>query len=208
MMKSEVFAVQRGKFIVFEGIDGCGKSTQLNRLAEMLAQMGRNVVTTAEPTNGETGKALRRFLSGAEQHTPAELTALFVLDRLEHNREIEMLLAEGKDVVCDRYYYSTLAYQGSVCDYAWVKHMNCACPDIRRPDLCIFLDLTPEAALARIGARGEAREVFETVETLTKVRDTFLSVLADLDDRSAIIDAAGTPDEVALRVAEAVRAIL
>ena len=200
--------MQRGKFIVFEGIDGCGKSTQLARLAEALSKKGRAVVTTAEPTGGETGKALRRFLSGAEQHTPAELTALFVLDRLEHNREIERLLAEGCDVICDRYYYSTLAYQGSVCDYAWVKHMNCACPDIRHPDLCVFLDLTPEASLARISARGEAREVFETVETLTRVRNTFLSVFADLDDRVAIIDAQGTPDEVAARVAEAVFPLL
>ena len=56
--------------------------------------------------------------------------------------------------------------------------MNCACPDIRHPDLCVFLDLTPEASLARISARGEAREVFETVETLTRVRNTFLSVFA------------------------------
>ena len=196
------------KFIVFEGIDGCGKSTQLQRLSEALRARGRAVSATAEPTDGEWGRSLRRFLSGKEARTDAELAALFVLDRLEHNRAIGASLAAGEDVICDRYYYSTLAYQGSVCDYSWVRHMNCASPDIRHPDLCIFLDLTPEAALARIGARGEAREVFEREETLTRVLNTFLQIFADLDDRVAVIDASGTPDEVAERVLAAVLPIL
>ena len=198
----------RGKLIVLEGIDGCGKSTQIARLTEALLARGRTVQRTAEPTDGEWGRSLRRFLSGAEKRTNAELATLFVLDRIAHNVEIGALLEKGVDVVCDRYYYSTLAYQGSVCDYAWVKHMNCATPDIRHPDLCIFLDLSPEASLARISARGEAREVFETKETLTRVRNTFLQIFDDLDDRVAVVDATGTPDEVAERVLAAVLPIL
>ena len=197
-----------GKLIVLEGIDGCGKSTQIARLTDALGAMGRTVTRTAEPTDGEWGRALRRFLSGAESRTNAELATLFVLDRIQHNVEISALLKKGVDVICDRYYYSTLAYQGSVCDYEWVKHMNCAAPDIRHPDLCIFLDLSPEASLARISARGEAREVFETKETLTRVRNTFLRIFDDLDDRVAIVDATGTPDEVAECVLAAVLPIL
>ena len=197
-----------GKLIVLEGIDGCGKSTQIARLTEALTAAGRTVQKTAEPTGSEWGKALRRFLSGAEQRTNAELATLFVLDRIRHNVEIGALLERGTDVICDRYYYSTLAYQGSVCDYEWVKHMNCASPDIRHPDLCIFLDLSPEVSLSRISARGEAREVFETKETLTRVRNTFLKIFEDLDDPVAIADADGTPDEVAERVLAAVKPIL
>ena len=197
-----------GKLIVLEGIDGCGKSTQIARLTEALTAAGRTVQKTAEPTGSEWGKALRRFLSGAEQRTNAELATLFVLDRIRHNVEIGALLERGTDVICDRYYYSTLAYQGSVCDYEWVKHMNCASPDIRHPDLCIFLDLSPEVSLSRISARGEAREVFETKETLTRVRNTFLKIFEDLDDPVAIVDADGTPDEVAARVLAAVKPIL
>ena len=201
-------AVGNAKFIVFEGIDGSGKSTQRERLVAALSARGRRVMTTAEPTDGEWGRALRRFLSGKEPRTVAEQAALVVLDRIEHNKAIRAALEEGADVISDRYYYSTLAYQGSACDFGWVRDMNCRCPEIRRPDLCIFLDLTPDAALARIDARGEAREVFETREKLERVRNTFLGVFSELDDNVAVIDASGTPDEVAARVLDAVEKIL
>lgn len=189
--------MSRGAFIVFEGIDGAGKSTQITRLAEWMRADGRTVHLTAEPTSSETGKALRAALSGTTPRTAAEMAALFTLDRIGHNSEINALLDKGIDVVCDRYYYSSLAYQGSICDYEWVRHMNCECPDIRKPDLCIFLDLSPDAALARIAARGESAEIYETKDTLERVRNTFLGVFDSLPDRVSIIDASGTPDEVA-----------
>ena len=189
--------MSRGAFIVFEGIDGAGKSTQITRLAEWMRADGRTVHLTAEPTSSETGKALRAALSGTTPRTAAEMAALFTLDRIGHNSEINALLDKGIDVVCDRYYYSSLAYQGSICDYEWVRHMNCECPDIRKPDLCIFLDLSPDAALARIASRGESAEIYETKDTLERVRNTFLGVFDSLPDRVRIIDASGTPDEVA-----------
>ena len=111
-------------------------------------------------------------------------------------------------MICDRYYYSSLAYQGSLCDYDWVRRMNCDCPDIRHPDLCVFLDLSPKAALARIAARGEATEIYEKEETLSLFRKTFMRVFDSLPDRVAIIDAAGSAKEVAERVLDAVRGIL
>ena len=189
--------MSRGAFIVFEGIDGAGKSTQITRLAEWMRADGRTVHLTAEPTSSETGKALRAALSGTTPRTAAEMAAPFTLDRIGHNSEINALLDKGIDVVCDRYYYSSLAYQGSICDYEWVRHMNCECPDIRKPDLCIFLDLSPDAALARIASRGESAEIYETKDTLERVRNTFLGVFDSLPDRVRIIDASGTPDEVA-----------
>ena len=159
-----------GKFIVFEGIDGAGKSTQIEALSLALQQLGIAVHRTAEPTSLDTGRMLRDALGGKTERTPAEMAALFTLDRIAHNKEIGTALDAGKTVICDRYYYSSLAYQGSLCDYDWVRRMNCDCPEIRRPDLCVFLDISPKEALARIGKRGEAKEIYEGAAECRKDR--------------------------------------
>ena len=203
--------MSRPLFIVFEGIDGSGKSTQLKLLCQRLAAFGRKPIATAEPTDSATGKMLRAALSGNDPRTAAEMAALFTLDRIHHNQAengIEKNLAAGFDVISDRYYYSSLAYQGSLTDYEWVRHMNCACPEIRKPDLCIFLDMSPKAALARIGSRGEATEIYEEEETLTLFRATFMRVFHSLTDNVAIIDAEGSPEEVSDRVWNAVKTLL
>lgn len=191
-----------GKFIVFEGIDGAGKSTQVALIKERLEAMGRKVALTAEPTTLDSGKALREALSGKVKKSECEMAAMFVLDRIAHNRGkdgIDELLYNGFDVISDRYYYSTLAYQGQTTDYNWVKSMNVDCPEIRRPDVCIYLDLLPEQSLARISARGEACEIYENLERLTGVRKAFLSTIEDLcrDGESIfVVDASRTPDEI------------
>lgn len=203
--------MNKGKLIVFEGIDGCGKSTQIRLLAEALQKKGREVVMTAEPTDTETGRMLRRALSGAIPATPCQMAAMFTLDRIVHNTAengITATLERGADMLSDRYYYSSLAYQGSLCDYEWVRAMNVECPDIRKPDLCIFLDISPAEALSRIGKRGEAKEIYEKEETLTVFRDTFLRVFNTLGDNVAVIDASGDPEEVAARVLAAAEKIL
>ena len=198
----------RGRFIVFEGIDGAGKTTQIERLAERLRAEGRRVAITAEPTTSVTGKMLREALAGRDPRTASEMAALFVLDRINHNvgeGGIEQLLADGVDVICDRYYYSSLAYQGSQTDFEWVKAMNLNCPEIRRPDICIFLDLEPGESLRRIRSNraSDAIEIYETEEILGAVRDTFLAVLDTIGDKVAVIDAAHSIDEVADRVYKA-----
>lgn len=197
-----------GKFIVFEGIDGAGKSTQIALLRDALAKMGYAVHLTAEPTDLDTGKMLRAALSGKCERSAAEMATLFTLDRIAHNKEIEKALAAGEIVICDRYYYSSLAYQGSLCDYEWVKNMNYRCPDIRHPDLCVFLDLSPKDAIARISARGEQTEIYEKEETLSLFRDTFHRVFASLSDRVAVVNAAPAPAQIAADVLSAVREIL
>ena len=203
---------QRGRFIVFEGIDGAGKTTQINLLAERLRAEGRRVMVTAEPTVSVTGGLLRDALGGISTRTAGEMAALFVLDRIFHNVNpvsgIEKMLADGVDVICDRYYYSSLAYQGSLCDYEWVKHMNVGCAEIRRPDLCVFLDLAPKDAIARITARGEATEIYEKEDTLSLFRDTFHRVFASLEDRVAIVNAAPAPEVIGAEVLAAVKQIL
>ena len=197
-----------GKFIVFEGIDGAGKSTQIALLRASLERMGYTVHQTAEPTDLPTGKMLRAALAGKDERSACEMATLFTLDRIAHNKEIEKSLSMGEIVICDRYYYSSLAYQGSLCDYQWVKSMNVDCPEIRQPDLCVFLDLAPKDAIARITARGEATEIYEKEETLALFRDTFHRVFASLNDRVAIVNAAPAPEEIAAEVLTAVKEIL
>ena len=194
--------MKKGRFIVFEGIDGAGKSTQIELLAAHLQSQGRRVYRTAEPTESVTGGLLRDALGGVSQRSACEMAALFVLDRIFHNvnpvNGIEKMLADGVDVICDRYYYSSMAYQGSLTDPEWVKHMNLDCPEIRRPDICIFLDLTPEQSMERISRGRVTTEIYETEEQLTRVRNRFLAVIDSLSARDNIqtVNAARPIEEI------------
>ena len=192
----------RGRFIVFEGIDGTGKTTQIDLLTKRLQAEGRRVYRTAEPTESVSGGLLRDALSGVSKRTACEMAALFVLDRIFHNTNpvngIEKMLADGVDVICDRYYYSSLAYQGSETDERWVREMNLGCPEIRRPDVCIFLDLTPEQSMERIGKGRVTTEIYENAERLERVRRQFYSVFDALrdTDRICVVNAARAVEEI------------
>ena len=194
--------VKRGRFIVFEGIDGAGKTTQIDLLAKYLRGQGRAVYCTAEPTETVSGGLLRDALSGASRRTICEMAAMFVFDRINHNvnpvNGIQKMLADGFDVICDRYYYSSLAYQGSGTDPEWVSNMNLNCPEIMRPDVCIFLDLTPEQSMARINCNRATQEIYENEEKLTQVRNQFRRVFEDLKGRDniQIVDAYRTVEEI------------
>lgn len=204
--------MSKGMFIAFEGIDGAGKTTQVELLARNLRALGREVSLSAEPTSLESGKAIRRALSGAEKKTECQMAAMFVLDRIAHNTDaeigIEPLTERGIDVISDRYYYSSLAYQGAATDYAWVKTMNIGSPEIRRPDLCIYLDLLPEQSLERISRNRESVEIYENLEKLTVTRNTFLSVIDDLKgdgENIYIVDANRAPEDIATEIFDIVK---
>ncbi len=194
--------INRGRFIVFEGLDGAGKTTQIELLARSLRTQGRRVYCTAEPTESVTGGLLRDALGGISRRTACEMAALFLIDRTHHNinpvNGIQKMLADGYDVICDRYYYSSMAYQGSETDLDWVRDMNLNCPEIMRPDVCIFLDLTPEQSMARITGGRATTEIYENEERLTLVRDRFYRIINDLSDRENIhvIDAYRTIEEI------------
>lgn len=202
--------MSKGRFIVIEGIDGAGKTTQIELLANRLREQGRVVHVTAEPTASVSGGLLRDALGGIAHRTACEMAALFVLDRIFHNvnpNGIKAMLEKGIDVICDRYYYSSLAYQGSETDFEWVKSMNLDCPEIRTPDLCIFLDLSPEESLKRISKGRTSTELYERLDTLVSVRNRFFEVFELLRDRDNIkvIDTTGDGiEEVAKKIASAV----
>ncbi len=201
---TEIHTFPRPCFIVFDGMDGTGKTTQMKRLAARLEAEGIPVVLTAEPTQSEDGKRLRRALSGQEPASNSRLAALFLLDRIGHNEEISAWLGEGKTVLSDRYYYSSMAYQGGGDAFDWVSDMNLHCPDIRIPDGCIILDMNPEDSMARIraGRTTDELEIYETVAQQEKIRDRFARAVGRVEgrDRICMVNAAGTPDEVAERV--------
>lgn len=207
---------KRGKFIVIEGVDGAGKTTQIHRLAEHLRSLGKDVFVTSEPTckaqehrPSAVGHIISDVLLGRCEMTASGMAALFLCDRVLHNTDpeigIKKKLEDGAYVICDRYYYSTFAYQGRETDIEWVIRQNLDCPDIERPDVCIFLDLAPDVAGRRRETRGEEIEIFERPEVKTSsVREKFLSAFALLPDENIItVNADGSIDEVAARIVEA-----
>lgn len=203
-MSTETIHAHAPLFIVFDGMDGTGKTTQMRLLSERLNALGIETVLTAEPSTSPDGQALRRALSGKEPANNSRLATLFLLDRIGHNAEIEGWMTEGKTVISDRYYYASMAYQGQGEQFGWVADMNLHCPHIRRPDGAILLDMNPEDSMARIraGRTADELEIYETVAQQEKIRARFARVTEYLKDRDLIItvDAAGTIEEVADRV--------
>ena len=213
IVRSAGGTAMNGKFIVIEGLDGSGKTTQLNALARNLRALGYAVAETAEPTASTTGGLARDALSGFTPRTGAEIAALFMADRVAHNvnpvNGIGKLLSEGCVVLCDRYYYSSLAYQGTVTDPEWVFHINIDCPEIRKPDLCVFLDLDDEECLRRMERGRSYREIYENENSLLAVRRRYYEIFRRLEHRDniCIVNAARTPEEVAADVLSAVKSV-
>jgi len=161
--------------IVLEGIDGTGKSTQTRLLAEWFESRGREVVRSREPTDGPWGRKLRESAADGRLSPEQELE-LFLKDRRQHVGElIGPALAAGKDVILDRYYFSTMAYQGARgFDPDEIRRRNEAFAPL--PDHLFILDLPVDLALDRIGARGDTANEFEKRESLERCRDIFLSL--------------------------------
>jgi dTMP kinase len=167
---------RRGVFIVFEGIDGSGKSTHIKALAKELKGRGYNVIQTSEPSKDRIGNFIRRYAERNDHRlTPETEALLFAADRFEHVMTVvEPALKRGRIVISDRYLYSSLAYQGAGgLDLDWIREMNRFAP---KPDLGILLDLLPEFSLQRVERR---KTVFEVSDYLRKVRDIYLRLVEE-----------------------------
>ncbi len=178
-----------GRFIPFEGIDGSGKSSTLERVATALRKEGLDVVTTREETATERGSWVRKAVS--EGWDPIATTLLFVADRAAHAPEITAWLAAGKTVLCDRYVHSTYAYQSvTLADRvpdarAFLRRLHEPwCP---MPDHVLLFRADPVRCLERVGKRGQAT-AYEKVEFLNRVQEAYLAE-ARSDGRIAVIDA-------------------
>jgi dTMP kinase len=191
----------RGIFIVFEGIDGSGKSSCIRDVAEELS-LQHEVIITAEPSEGPIGMMLR---DEKEKLPPMAESLLFVADRAHHTDQIKKWLKAGKIVFCDRYYASTLAYQssslnGNSGELDWLWEINR--PVISEPDITFLFDVPPEIGLERTGGRDQVSK-FENREFLSRVRATYLDIA---EERGfVIIDARRKAIEVRLEVREIIR---
>ena len=161
-------------FIVFEGIDGAGSSTQMQILKER--PEASKIDFSAEPTECETGRFLRQILGGKIELNPKTTAYLFAADRAEHvwgKNGIVNSIQNGKAVIIDRYIFSSLAYQGVSCGKELPRLLN---KDFPLPEILFFFDITPETSLARIESR-EISEIYENNEYLTKTRNRYLEII-------------------------------
>jgi dTMP kinase len=195
----------KGLFIVIEGIDGTGKSSQAKRLGDWFLAQGREVILSREPTNGPWGKKLRESMTAGRLSAEDELQ-YFLNDRRQHVEEvIAPSLAAGKVVILDRYYFSTMAYQGARgFDPLEIRKKNEAFAPV--PDVLFIMDLDVDAALTRIGARGDTANEFEKRENLVRCREIFLSLKNE--EFVSVIDCSGSIEEVAGQIQEMVRSKL
>lgn len=191
-----------GRLIVLEGLDGAGTTTQAKRLVEHLRARGGKAHLTREPSDGPVGQLIRQMLTGGhaiEGQSIAQSTfgLLFAADRLDHlQREVEPQLAAGATVVSDRYYHSSLAYQGTGADRDWITMLNARA---RKPDLTIFLQVRPEVAAKRRADAGRVQELFEDMRMQEEVAAGYKATISELmaqGERIETIDGEASPDAV------------
>lgn len=188
-------------FVVFEGIDGSGTSTQIKKILEKNPQ---KYAVTAEPTGLETGKFLRRMLGGDFSVNEKTATYLFAADRCEHiygKGGVEELLAQGKTVVSDRYLFSSLAYQSVSCGKELPRLVNSPFP---LPEYLFYFDIDPEISLARVNSRNEKKEIYEKIDYQKKTAALYEEVISEYEKSAAEtgikiirVDASKSIEEVA-----------
>lgn len=215
----------RPPFIVLEGIDGAGTTTQTQRLKARLEAGGRPVHTTREPSDNPIGVLIRKILRGeiAERSAGSApmMALLFAADRIDHGlSEIEVARAEGKIVVSDRYDLSSLAYQSAahrsdrvdgrsesadpIVD--WIRSLN---RHAMRPDITVVVDVPSDVARARRIDRGQAEELYEAAELQARLADVYLRAEALVPGDFVVhVDGIGSVDEVGARIDDALRPIL
>lgn len=196
---------KRGLLIVIEGIDGTGKSSQVQLLTQNLQEAGASALADREPSDGPFGKILRQSMTEGRLE-PQEELELFYKDRKQHVDDvITPALEAGTHVVLDRYYFSTMAYQGANgFDIQKIRTENEEFAP--KPDILFILDLDIDTALERIGSRGDTANEFEQRESLEFCRNVFLSVQDE--PYAFIIDASQDIESIQRQLVARVRAAI
>ena len=180
---------QRGQFIVFEGIDGSGKSTQSQMLSDYLVSKGRKVHMTRQPSDRFVGKAIREVLEKRQVVPPQSLAAMFLADRYDHilgEGGILSYLESGVDVICDRYFWSSFAYHGLDMEIPFVIDLHKEIFELLMPDITFFIDLKPADAIARIAKRSAQRDLFEKESLLTTIRQNYIFAFEQFADTKIV----------------------
>jgi dTMP kinase len=209
---------QRGKFITFEGLDGCGKSTQLARLAEKLSQHGFSVVVTREPGGTDTGEKIRRLLLDTRTSglAPMAELALMFASRAQHIHQLIVPgLSAGQIVLCDRFTDSSEAYQGGgrkLGSEPVLELHRVLCGDMK-PELTILMDSEVGASVERARRRNLTRSTSDSDEGrfekenrafFTRVHNAYLDIAKREPERVVVIDARGTPDQTHAKILQIV----
>lgn len=203
--------VNKGKFIAFEGIDGSGKSTQINLLADRLKKEGICFYTTMEPTDSPIGSLIHQIMTGRIKTDNKVIAALFVADRLDHLLNdvngIVSKIASGMTVITDRYYFSSYAYQSIDMPMDWVIQANEQSRIILQPTATLFIDVNPDIAIERIAKNRVHQELFEKKSRLVKVKEKYLEAFDKMKDSEKIITIDGNraPDVIADEIWEKIK---
>ena len=183
--------MKKNYFIVFEGIDGSGKSTQVKLLSDKLIKEGFKVDTTSEPTDSAIGLIIKDIFRHKMEADHKTIAALYLADRLNHlqNKTNGILkkLSEGYTVISDRYYFSSYAYHGTHMDMDWVIAANSLCAGLLRPDINIFIDVPPDVCVQRLSKGRNMMELYEDLENLEVVRKKYLESFDKLKQEENIL---------------------
>ncbi|QKQ98615.1 dTMP kinase [Candidatus Nanohaloarchaea archaeon] len=185
-MRSEDFP---GTFIVVEGADGAGTTTQSKKLAEEL-----DAFWTHEPAANSVGEKVDEMIS-SDEYSPEAIALGFAADRMVHlEEEVIPRLMEGQTVVCDRYYHSSLVYQPVLgAEFGWVKELN---SEALRPDLTVVLDVSAEIGMERVDDRGRDGNIFEELDFQEKVVVRYRELVDELDESIFLVDASQSKETV------------
>lgn len=194
--------VKKGKFIAFEGIDGSGKSTQIQLLSNTLRKMGIFCYTTMEPTDSPIGSLIHQIMTGRIKTDNKVIAGLFVADRLDHLlNDVNGVLAkinEGTTVITDRYYFSSYAYHSIDMPMEWVIQANSQSKSILQPDINIFIDVDPDVAIERIAKNRFHQELFEKKVRLIEVRKNYLEAFEKLEGEEKYVKIDGNRSQEAI----------
>jgi dTMP kinase len=163
-------------FICIEGLDASGKTTHARRLVRDLRRKGFDAIYTTEPSSGKIGEFIRAYVLQRKKRVPSIVEALlFAADRIDHvEKEIDPALQKGKIVVCDRYLYSSLAYQGAAgLDLNWIREIN---KNALKPDLAIYIDVPPEVVVKRSKRK---KSVMERLQIQQKVQEIYMKLVEE-----------------------------
>src|SRR5215469_1053706 len=206
--------MKKNFFIAFEGLDGSGKSTQAKLLAKNLEERGLKTYLTSEPTDSSIGRLIRDIFQHKQEADHRTIAALFAADRLDHllNKTNGVLkkMEEGYTVITDRYYFSSYAYHGTHMDMNWVIEANSLSADLLRPDLTIYIDMSPEESMKRLDKGRSSTELYETTENLRQVKEKYFEAFEILKEKEKIFITNGdrAVDDIAKDISAKISAMM